>query len=319
MIFRHTLPTFIRDLKRFTGMNKTRQSHFDTAPDTTPVGVYGANTQSASLHPDVQTMCFMGLTEENNILSATLSGDAAAYFRAGQSVNLITGNAVIPCFLLSSPSLSSEGGYVIDLSDKTAAEYFRTLEKGAYVTVSQPVGTFFYQPLRDGNKVSVIAEETATHIALYLKNEIEKDNEGVSVSVGLCDNSTAVYVVGTHAFCDKQPDFIDGKKVRKLLTDCPERQAEHKEYSCRIFCGETETAIPVYSDEVLESSFEKHGIGTRVKCRDGECGFCRARLVSGNVTSVDVSPCGGRRVADESFGYIHPCRCFPDSDITVKF
>lgn len=53
-----------------------------------------------------------------------------------------------------------------------------------------------------------------------------------------------------------------------------------------------------------------------IRCRSGECGFCRTRLVSGTVyipKSMDM-----RRKADNRYGYIHPCCTYPLSALVVE-
>lgn len=51
------------------------------------------------------------------------------------------------------------------------------------------------------------------------------------------------------------------------------------------------------------------------KCRSGECGWCRARLVSGAVYTPEFVE--RRRNFDRAEGYIHPCCAFPTSDCAV--
>ena len=51
-------------------------------------------------------------------------------------------------------------------------------------------------------------------------------------------------------------------------------------------------------------------------CRNGECGFCRSRLLSGDIF---VSPIGdGRREMDKQLGWFHPCSAWPLSDLKIK-
>ena len=51
-------------------------------------------------------------------------------------------------------------------------------------------------------------------------------------------------------------------------------------------------------------------------CRNGECGFCRSRLLSGDIF---VSPIGdGRREMDKQLGRFHPCSAWPLSDLKIK-
>ena len=69
-------------------------------------------------------------------------------------------------------------------------------------------------------------------------------------------------------------------------------------------------------DETVLTALEKAGIAVPVRCRSGECGFCRSKLVSGEVFIDDSADY--RRIADAQFGYIHPCCTFPKGDITIK-
>lgn len=52
------------------------------------------------------------------------------------------------------------------------------------------------------------------------------------------------------------------------------------------------------------------------RCRSGECGWCHSRLISGKVYIPKALD--GRRLADEKYGYIHPCCTFPISDIAIE-
>ena len=77
-----------------------------------------------------------------------------------------------------------------------------------------------------------------------------------------------------------------------------------------------ETVIDGRCDETVLTALEKAGIAVPVRCRSGECGFCRSKLVSGEIYIDDNSDY--RRIADAQFGYIHPCCTFPKGDITIK-
>ncbi len=70
------------------------------------------------------------------------------------------------------------------------------------------------------------------------------------------------------------------------------------------------------SAETVLVALEKAGVTVPVRCRSGECGFCRSKLVSGEVFIPDGADF--RRLADAALGYIHPCCCFPACDITIK-
>ena len=81
--------------------------------------------------------------------------------------------------------------------------------------------------------------------------------------------------------------------------------------------GLGETVIEARRDEPLLVSIERAGIAAPSRCRSGECGWCRAKIVSGDVyvpPEYDVS----RRRMDREFGYAHICCTFPLSPVTVE-
>lgn len=70
-------------------------------------------------------------------------------------------------------------------------------------------------------------------------------------------------------------------------------------------------------DVTLLCALEEAAVPVRAHCRSGKCGYCRMRLVSGNIF---ISPDNdGRRLADKKYGYIHPCASFPLSDLEIAF
>ena len=77
-----------------------------------------------------------------------------------------------------------------------------------------------------------------------------------------------------------------------------------------------EKKITCLSNESILVALERAGIEAPARCRSGECGFCRSKLVSGDV--FVPSNTDGRRIADIQFGYIHPCSTYPMSDIVIK-
>ncbi|MCR4616021.1 MAG: 2Fe-2S iron-sulfur cluster binding domain-containing protein [Clostridiales bacterium] len=93
-------------------------------------------------------------------------------------------------------------------------------------------------------------------------------------------------------------------------------EAVGKTFNCTVKCLDEEKVIPCSSEESVLVALERAGIAVPSRCRSGECGFCRSKLVSGEVfipASTD-----GRRIADVKFGYIHPCCSYPTSDISIK-
>ena len=80
-------------------------------------------------------------------------------------------------------------------------------------------------------------------------------------------------------------------------------RSESKEYKCD-------------GKETILTALERAGVKVPVRCRSGECGFCRSKLISGKIYIPDGID--RRRMADAQFGYIHPCCTYPASDIEIK-
>lgn len=98
-----------------------------------------------------------------------------------------------------------------------------------------------------------------------------------------------------------QPDYpaeIRGKKFNLKVIQCG------KEYN-----------IETSADESILIAIERAGIAAPSRCRSGECGWCRSKLVEGKVYVPEKTD--GRRRADIEFNYIHPCSSFAMSDIVI--
>ena len=80
-------------------------------------------------------------------------------------------------------------------------------------------------------------------------------------------------------------------------------------------CGK-EYDIETLANEPLLVAIERAGIVSPSRCRSGECGWCRSRLLSGDVYIPEITD--GRRWAEKEYGYIHPCSSFPLSDVSLE-
>lgn len=70
--------------------------------------------------------------------------------------------------------------------------------------------------------------------------------------------------------------------------------------------------IPNSEDKSLLESIEQHNVEVHYHCREGFCGACRTRLISGDV-EYTTSPLA--YIDDDE---ILPCCCKPKSDIEIK-
>jgi ferredoxin-NADP reductase len=86
-------------------------------------------------------------------------------------------------------------------------------------------------------------------------------------------------------------------------------------FRIRVHIGGLTTEIPARAVETVLVAMERAGLAPPSECRSGECGTCRALLISGEVYIRPDSD--GRRAADRQFGIIHPCSSYPLSDLEV--
>lgn len=100
-----------------------------------------------------------------------------------------------------------------------------------------------------------------------------------------------------------------------VLPDFPQ-DAKDKTFLCKVMHnGKNIATVPCKATETLLVSLERDGVGVPSLCRSGECGFCRSKLLKGNV--FIPSGIDSRRLADSSHGVIHPCCSYPMSDLTI--
>ena len=72
--------------------------------------------------------------------------------------------------------------------------------------------------------------------------------------------------------------------------------------------------IEARANEPILVALERAGIRVNVCCRSGECSLCRVKLVSGKVFLAKGMLL---RKADEQYGYIHSCKAYPISDVSI--
>ena len=150
---------------------------------------------------------------------------------------------------------------------------------------------------------------------------IRKYAAGEACSVFMC-GPQAMYT-----FLDQETAKLglDHKHVRRELfgmikdpwnqPDYP-AQIRGKTFRVKVILFDQEFNITASADEPLLTAFDRAGIKAPSRCRSGECGWCRSRLLSGQVYVPAVTD--GRRGADKDFGYIHPCSSFAMSDLVVE-
>ena len=94
------------------------------------------------------------------------------------------------------------------------------------------------------------------------------------------------------------------------------QEAKGKQFSIVVRQGPQEWTIPASADEPVLIAVERAGIKAPSRCRAGECGWCRSRLLKGEVFIPQENEM--RRWADVHYGYIHPCCSFTVSDLELE-
>ncbi len=136
------------------------------------------------------------------------------------------------------------------------------------------------------------------------------------------DENYSIFVCGPgglYKFLDTElPKLQKEKKYIRFEVCSSGKKAEEepKEYSITVINRGDETVIKASSSETVLCAFERAGIEVPARCHTGECGFCRSKLVNGKVYIPEGED--KRRVADIQFDFIHPCCCYPESDLVVR-
>jgi len=130
-----------------------------------------------------------------------------------------------------------------------------------------------------------------------------------------------------YTFLDAELKKLDlpGRLIRREVfgeADEPEKlpgfpqENTEKTYKLNVRMADEVFEIKASGAETILVSLERAGLNPPSRCRSGECGFCRAKLISGKVF---ISPMNdGRRIADKKHAWVHPCSSYPLSDIEIR-
>ena len=71
-----------------------------------------------------------------------------------------------------------------------------------------------------------------------------------------------------------------------------------------------------HSDEPLIKAIENSNLPIQTACRSGICGLCHTKVLRGSYYVPKEQD--GRRCADKTYNYIHPCVTYPDSAMVLE-
>jgi ferredoxin len=93
-------------------------------------------------------------------------------------------------------------------------------------------------------------------------------------------------------------------------------EIKDKNFNIKVNIGGITKQIPAKGIETVLVALERAKLSPPSLCRSGECGFCRSRLLSGEVY---INPNNdGRREADKKFNIFHPCSSYPLSNLEIE-
>lgn len=250
---KHTLNSL--NPARFVELNKNRETAIASAPGDLPTADYPANRLAEKLHPKRQFLKVCGIAEQADCKTYVLKPDEelgtteCAYFSAGQYVSVFVniGGKVLsrPYSISSSPKEALQGCYLLTVKAVTGGLVSNhILDKwtiGTSVEVSDPMGTFTYEPLRDAKHIIGIAGGSGITPFISLAKAIADGDEDCALTLlygsrtekdvlfqdelkKLADKCKKINVV--HVLSEEQKDeyefgFITSDLIKKYAPDAP--------------------------------------------------------------------------------------------------
>ena len=185
-------------------------------------------------------------------------------------------------------------------------------------------------------KEAVFAEELAKITAKCAKIKVrilyEDKGELISKKAILEEAGDAPYSLyvcgpqGMYLALDKIANelSLDPKHYRKEIFGSLKNTASYPgypgssspAYKATIHMVDKTFELTVPYDEPILYALEKQGIATPNRCRGGICGYCRGKVIQGEVFIPEIND--GRREEDKQKGYAHLCMTYPLSDVEIE-
>lgn len=166
--------------------------------------------------------------------------------------------------------------------------------------------------------VLVLANETVENIAHgFITVELIKQYHDI--------HNASIFISGPKGLIDHAHAMLDPLGLRPKLVRYGLNGEAHRpaadatngtEYSVTVHQAGNTVKIPANSNETILVALERAGLKPPVRCRSGECGFCRAYLIDGDIDVISEEE-NKLRKRDKELGYIHPCCSFPASNLEV--
>jgi ferredoxin-NADP reductase len=161
-------------------------------------------------------------------------------------------------------------------------------------------------PIEDTITADFIKQEVPdyTDLSFYLSGSVSfyKQVNAELDALGIARRRRRQEYLGESGQIEKHRDFPRGEAG--------------KTWKLTVQFGLNQREIEAKGTDTLVQALEKAGLGIDTRCRSGECGWCRSRLIKGRIWQ---RPEGDRvRARDRDEGFIHPCSAYPLSDLTLQ-
>lgn len=327
-MIKHTFLSFFKDLKAFLGIKNERLAAIEKAPTDDIKGVFGVNRLASDIHPE----CFRALVSckkdeaDGTLLELKSENGSAPVFRPGQYA-AVKDTCYPKMFFIT----EIRDGTVKLFTDK---EFSDSVNEGGLLTLSLPEGHCYYEPLRDSKEIYLcfdkygkgaeIAFSADSNVNGFLKTYEYRDDVSLEAfTKKAAEENAALFIFGSEKFVINalklsEKNGVTTKNCRYEIISSEKPELSHKEFLCKVWVKGEEKEMPCFSDEPLSVSLYNAGIPVNIKCTSGKCGYCRMKLVSGEIKTYFPEGEDPVRMADKKYSFIHPCRSYPLSDISLS-
>lgn len=384
-----TIKGKIWDVIRFVRHIKIRNKKFKKASSEKKDKPY-INQLSEKLHPLFQDMVIDSIVERADGVKSfrikRCDGKKPAYYRAGQYIVVesdVDGIAISrPYSISTSPGESkSSGFYEITIKSEQngyLSKYSNhNWHTGKKIIVSEPMGHFNYEPIRDSKKLIFFAGGSGITPFRSIVPEVLSNNAeiGITLFYGFEDSNEYLFKEDFEKFeneyskrftlvpvplkedrnISQENGYINQEMIEKYVTNITEsswficgpqpmkealkqiaanidlnpsrirlesftpdksKADKDKLVKIKVHHNSITTIIESHTANTIVYSLERAGLNPPAYCRSGECGWCRSKLIAGEVEIPESVT--GVRLADKKFNYIHPCSCYPKTDIEIE-
>ncbi len=346
---RLVVKSFKEDLNGFLNLVPNRIKAINESSNEPLPSEYGVNKLASSLHPSALNLTVTNIYDfEGGAKVLTLvdsDNKKLPFFRAGQNINIKSGSFSSPFSLMSAPGSNCYEIAVFPDSEDIVSQYLIGLTINSKIISSGPEGLFYYISLRDKNKITAFCDNYGAPALISMARSIAKGTDNYSLKIIYFDKngkhifrdiikelpvsveyvstlpeeccvSDKSFISGTNEFCNLALQKFPNSRIN--VVNPPQYYGKaNNEYKCTVTYRDKKFVFTCKDNETLLSAFERNSVPSSAKCKTGECGYCRCKLIDGDVETVNIHSVNSLREADKKYNFIHPCRSFAKSDLIL--